>query len=346
MKSMLVRIGLVTALAFLVPPARAAVTFVQEADQAARSVTTVKQSLRASTTAGNLLVVGILYDTTVAVSSVVDSQGNSYAAVSNPALGSAVSGDAGVFYARNIHGGADTVTVTLSKAALFADVYVLEYSGADTTNPLDAATGAGGTGKTGSSGAVTTTSPNDLVFGMCADGGGVPSPGTGLTLRSMGDDNIIEDTQTTAAGSYTVTADLGGSYEWVCQSAAFRPAGAPTSASTTESVALSASFKWDNGAAIQGTVSLFQQTASGSVNVGQWPISRQGSVSATLTLQVWGIYRFELHDTSGNLVRSGVIMAFPTLQSGSVQVVLVSSTNQVKSTKFTVVMGDLITTGP
>ena len=115
MKSMLVRIGLVTALAFLVPPARAAVTFVQEADQAARSVTTVKQSLRASTTAGNLLVVGILYDTTVAVSSVVDSQGNSYAAVSNPALGSAVSGDAGVFYARNIHGGADTVTVTLSK---------------------------------------------------------------------------------------------------------------------------------------------------------------------------------------------------------------------------------------
>jgi flagellar basal body L-ring protein FlgH len=343
MKSSLSRIGFLL-LAFPALPALAAVSFVQEADQAARSATTVHQAFRASTAAGDLLVVGVLYDTSATVSSVTDSQGNAYAAVSSPAVGASASGNATVYYAKNIHGGSDTVTVTLSSSASFADVYVLEYAGADAANPLDAATGAAGTGSVGNGGAVTTTSAGDLLLGICADGGGVPSAGTGFTVRSLDDDNIVEDAQETAVGSFSATANLGGSYPWACQTAAFRPAGSSTSA--TESVALSAKFTWDTGSAVQGSVILSQQTTSGSTQIGKWTINSQGSVSATLTLQVWGVYTFELLDASGNVLKNGAIVAFPTLKSGSLQVVLVSATKQVKSANFGVAMGDLITTAP
>jgi len=343
MKSTLLRIGFLL-FAFPALPGLAAVSFVQEADQAARSVTTVKQAFRASTASGDLLVVGVLYDKSVAVTGVTDSQGNTYAAVSSPAVGTSVSGDATVYYAKNIKGGSDTVTVTLSTAAPFADVYVLEYAGADTASPLDAATGASGTGSVGNGGAVTTTSANDLIFAICADGGGLPSAGTGFTVRSLRDDNIVEDAQEAAAGSFSAIANLGGSYPWACQTAAFRPAA--SSDPTTESVALSAKFTWDTGSAIQGSVVLSQQTTSGSTQIGKWTINNQGSVSATLTLQVWGVYIFELLDSSGNVLKNGAIVAFPTLQSGSLQVVLVSATKQVKSANFTVAMGDLITTAP
>jgi len=44
------------------------------------------------------------------------------------------------------------VTVALNQTAAFLDVRVLEYSGADTTSPLDVTAAAAGTGLTGNSG--------------------------------------------------------------------------------------------------------------------------------------------------------------------------------------------------
>ena len=44
------------------------------------------------------------------------------------------------------------MTVVFNQTAAYPDVRVLEYSGADTTNPLDVTAGASGTGSTGNSG--------------------------------------------------------------------------------------------------------------------------------------------------------------------------------------------------
>ncbi len=51
-----------------------------------------------------------------------------------------------IYYAKNIAGGSNTVTVTFNQAATFVDVRVLEYSGLDTASPLDVTAGAAGTG--------------------------------------------------------------------------------------------------------------------------------------------------------------------------------------------------------
>jgi hypothetical protein len=51
-----------------------------------------------------------------------------------------------VFYARNIVGGANTVTATFASAINgFAIVYVHEYSGVDKSDPVDAQSTAIGT---------------------------------------------------------------------------------------------------------------------------------------------------------------------------------------------------------
>ena len=70
-----------------------------------------------------------------------------------------------IYYAKNIAAGSNTVTVAFNQAAAFVDVRILEYSGLDTTSPLDVTAGAAGSGASANSGAATTTSANELIFG-------------------------------------------------------------------------------------------------------------------------------------------------------------------------------------
>ena len=94
-------------------------------------------------TGGNLNVVVVGWDdTTSSVSAVTDSGGNAYVLAVGPVTGSG--GRESIYYAKNIAGGSNTVTVTFDHAAVYVDVRVLEYSGLDTVNPLDAGDGAGG----------------------------------------------------------------------------------------------------------------------------------------------------------------------------------------------------------
>jgi len=57
------------------------------------------------------------------------------------------------------------VTVTFASAATAPDIRILEYSGADPSNPVDVTVATTGSSATSSSGAVTTTNANDLLFG-------------------------------------------------------------------------------------------------------------------------------------------------------------------------------------
>ena len=72
-----------------------------------------------------------------------------------------------VYYANNIKGGADAVTVTLAANSGYLDVYLSEYSGINPTNPIDAQASASGSAGTVSSGNATTTVAGDVIYGYC-----------------------------------------------------------------------------------------------------------------------------------------------------------------------------------
>ena len=203
----------------------------------------VSVTYSAAQTAGNLNVVEVGWnDTTSSVSSVTDSRGNSYALAVGPTRGTGLSQS--IYYAKNIVGGSNTVTVTFSKAAAVVDIRALEYSGLDTGNPLDVTAGASGTGTTGNSGAATTSSTNELIVGAGMTAGAFTRAGTGFTSRMITspDADIAEDQITTAAGSYSATAPTSTSTAWVMQMAAFQSSAAPVSAKH------SVSISWDPSA--------------------------------------------------------------------------------------------------
>ncbi len=182
----------------------------------------------AAQTAGDLNIVAVGWnDTTSTVSSVTDSRGNTYALAIGPTTGTGLRQS--IYYAKNIAAGSNTVTVAFSKAAAFVDVRVLEYSGLDTLNPLDTTAGAVGSGTAASSGAATTTSANELIFGAGMTVGRFTGAGAGFTSRIITnpDADIAEDQTVSATGSYSATAPNSAS-SWVMQMATFVLASAPT----------------------------------------------------------------------------------------------------------------------
>src|SRR5216684_2907304 len=191
--------------------------------------TSVTITYTAAQTAGDLNVVVVGWnDTTAKVSSVVDSKGNTYALAAAPVVQTGVATQA-IYYAKNIvsaAAGANTVTVTFSVAANFADIRIAEYSGIDPVNPLDVSAGAQGNTATSNSGSVTTTNANDLLVGGNLVQVTSTGPGTGYTSRGItGDGDILEDRVVTVTGSYSATANLSTVQPWIMQMAAFRNLG-------------------------------------------------------------------------------------------------------------------------
>jgi hypothetical protein len=126
-----------------------------------------------------------------------------------------------IYYAANIAGGSNTVTVTFNQAAAFPDVRILEYRGVTT---LDVTAGASGNSASASSGAATTTSANELIFAANTVSTTTTKAGSGFTSRTITtpDGDIAEDKIVTTAGSTSATATLSGSGPWVMQMVAFK----------------------------------------------------------------------------------------------------------------------------
>ena len=190
------------------------------------SVSSLAVAYPSAQTAANLNIVVVGWnDTTSTVSSVVDSRGNTYTRAVGATAGTALTQS--IYYAKNIAGGSNTVTVTFNKAASYPDVRVLEYSGLNTTNPLDARASATGSGSLANSGSATTTSATELIFGAGMTGGVITRAGTGFTSRVITHNgDIAEDKTVTNTGSYNVTAPVtpyAGSSTWVMQMATFKP---------------------------------------------------------------------------------------------------------------------------
>ena len=210
--------------------AAAPLAYVQSASATPQTPqTTVAVKYAVAQTARNLNVIAIgWFNATSHVLSVTDTTGNTYA-VAAPAATDAQAGTHVMYYAANIGGAAanaNTVTVTFDSAVPYADVRIAEYSGVDTANPIDVAVSGSGSSVTSNSGAVTTSSANDLLVAGSYVTSGTSAAGAGFTKRIITDPDgdILEDSIVTTAGSYSATATLSPSGSWIMQMVAFRAA--------------------------------------------------------------------------------------------------------------------------
>ena len=198
------------------------------------SQTTVSVTYTAAQVAGDLNVVAVGWnDSTATVSSVTDTKGNTYTRAIGPTVQSGYASQS-IYYAKNIvaaTAGTNAVKVTFSRAAVSPDIRILEYSGADHTNPVDVAVAASGNSGSSSSGSATTTNATDLIFGANIVQTLTSGPGSGFTKRQLTqpDGDISEDKMVTTTGSYSAVAPLAYSGPWIMQMVAFRtPSSLPT----------------------------------------------------------------------------------------------------------------------
>jgi beta-lactam-binding protein with PASTA domain len=198
-------------------------SFVQVNQNEISSGSSVAVRLNAATKAGNTIVVYAIWDN-AGSASVKDSQSDSFAGVS-PAVTWGNGYSAQIFYATNIAGGTDTVTLAFKQAvSTFGVVYAHEYSGINTSNPIDVIASANGSSATLNSTFATTTSANDLIFGAGVSDNNVSGAGSGFTARDLTYGNITEDKIAVSIGSYAATATHDGQ-QWGMQMVAFRAAG-------------------------------------------------------------------------------------------------------------------------
>lgn len=191
------------------------------------TLTKVTVTYTAPQGAGDLNVVIIGWnDTTSSVVSVTDSSGNNYALAIGP---TAVSGflSQSIYYLKNIGGvpaGGNAVTVTFNQAAAFPDIRILEYSGVDTTSPIDVTASGSGNSNSAATTSVATTNANDLVLGANTIYTVTNGPGSGFTSRTITspDGDIAEDKIVSVTGTYSASAPLNNSGPWVMQMVAFK----------------------------------------------------------------------------------------------------------------------------
>ncbi len=183
------------------------------------------------TNAGDLIVLGLFVLDSTSVNSVTDTQGNTYTLIGSPQTWSPYHFVERLYYAKNIKGGANTTTVTLS-GSKYMEVHLYDYSGLDTSSPLDAsATPQTGTSVTGTSGTLTTSNANDLLFGFFhSDNNVTNAAGSGFTGRTLSAEGIplAEDEYVTSTNSYSATMGFSGSADYVGFLVAFKAASGPS----------------------------------------------------------------------------------------------------------------------
>jgi len=189
------------------------------ATAASASASTLSLSFPQNTTAGDLILVAFDYDMNTTPSSVTDTQNNVFTPIGSQ-LTSPAGARSRVYYAKSIKGGADMVTVNLSGNSAWIELYISEYTGVDTVNPIDAQAGASGGAGAVSSGSATTTATGDVIYGYCV-GDSMCRAGAGFTGRSTFHGNLIEDMTAGNPGSYAATGTAN--HGWSMQMLALRP---------------------------------------------------------------------------------------------------------------------------
>jgi len=243
---------------------------------------------KAAQLAGDLNVVVVGWnDSSAKVNTVTDSAGNIYSLALGPTI---VSGklSQSIYIAKNIAAagkGANTVTISFSASAAYADIRILEYSGADPANPVDAAAGNSGN-STSSNASATTTNPSDLLFAANIVQSMTSGPGSGFTKRLLTspDADIAEDTMATTAGGFTATAPVSPAEPWVMQMVAIRtPSGSGGSAPTPSALSCANSSMTGSGTDAC-TVTLNAKAANGGLTVSLSSNNSAVTVPASVTV--------------------------------------------------------------
>jgi hypothetical protein len=326
----------------------APIALVQHASKDAGVTSSSSLAFVSNNTAGNWIAVVIRAGKSGQVLTVGDTRGNTYqrAVQFNQTLDAPNGETLGIFYAENISGGPNTVTVAESISNNTLRFAILEYSGVATSNSLDVTAAAQGTGKTASSGSATTTG-GDLVLGEVATANGQTyTAGSGFTIEEKvpaapNTKLIVEDEMQTSAGALSVTATLSRSDNWGVILATFKAAGGggtppsitslnPTSGPAGTSVTISgAGF-----GATQGTSTVtFNGTAAAPTNWSATSIVApvpSGATTGNVTVTV------------GGLASNGAtftVIPTPSIATLSPSSGSVSSTVLIVGTNFGVIQG-------
>jgi hypothetical protein len=291
------------------PPPPSGIAYVQGAS---KSLTTssaqISDGYPTSQNAGDLNVVAVGWaDTSSQIQSVTDSNGNSYSLAVPPQSSSSVT--QAIYYASNIKGGVNTIFVNFNQSAALPSIRILEYSGVDTTNPLDVTASATGTSSSNAagiadSGSATTHFSNELIFGADTDSKQTLKPGDPFATRIFSTAaDIAEDHIVNVPDTYGATVTVTPGSDWVMQMATFKassqPSGPPPPGSfglaispNTATVAVGASASYTVTVSAQnGFTSMVSLACSGAPQGAQCSLSPSsvapGSTS-TLTITTTG----------------------------------------------------------
>lgn len=198
--------------------------------------TSVAAAFSSANTAGGLIVVSVEWNSS-ATPSITDSRGNTYLSAGAVLTSPNSPYKEQTFYAMNVASGSNTVTAQFNGTPLgtFSDllIYAHEYSGIATSNALSATSTQTGITSAMSSGSLTTTNANSLLYAVATSNSQVTSATAGYTTRSTNGGNLTEDINVASAGTYAATATQS-SNGWTFRVIAFKsvaqPPVAPTSA--------------------------------------------------------------------------------------------------------------------
>jgi hypothetical protein len=206
------------------------ITLVQAASRDAGVVASTPLAFPSANTAGNFIAVVVRAGIANETITVQDSAHNMYLKAVQLAAGGSPGGEnLSIFYAQNIAGGANTVTVSQTTPGTLRFA-ILEYSGVATSNALDQTSSAQGRSAAPNAGGVTTTTSGDLLLaGILTVDPEIYTPGTGYTAEAVipGEPNtklLVEQRIQLNAGPAGGGATLGSSDPWAAVLAAFHPA--------------------------------------------------------------------------------------------------------------------------
>ena len=205
------------------------IVLVQQTSNITSSAQNLSKALPSRVTAGNLIVVSLSgWPNLPAATAVTDSLGNTYS-IAGTVLTSQ-GAYSGIYYAKNVIGGNDTITVRTVKSGGEISMVVAEFSGVDTISPLDRTAGATGTGSTPSSGNMTPSLAGDLAIGSGTHNGTtVTTAGTGFTMVAIATETsnnrqplAMEYQVLTGTPQTAATFRLGASIAWTQNGALFK----------------------------------------------------------------------------------------------------------------------------
>lgn len=191
--------------------------------------------------AGNLLFVICRAAADPASFSITDTANNTWIQIGSTTLNTGM-GDSAIFYAKNISGNASNVVTAHFASAGFSGVTCIQFSGCDTSSPLDLnvtpTNVSGSASNTVTSGSFTTAVANEVIIAAAHyDKGNLVAGaigGTTATIPTNGDATsicgleyrIVSAIQTTQTAA--ISSNGAANYDWLLYTVSFKQASATT----------------------------------------------------------------------------------------------------------------------